>query len=67
MLSQSSFFSVNDLRLHFGLGAAESFDLEVRWPNGGEETLSRIAANRLVTIREGEGVIRTQEFHRAGH
>jgi enediyne biosynthesis protein E4 len=34
VLSQSSFYSCNDPRLHFGLGAATSVDLEVRWPDG---------------------------------
>ncbi|MCU1233363.1 MAG: hypothetical protein JWP63_1330 [Candidatus Solibacter sp.] len=66
VMSQASFYSVNDFRIHFGLGAADSVDLEVRWPNGGHETISKIAANRLVIIREGEGVVRTDEFRRRG-
>src|SRR6266705_1368901 len=37
VLSQSSFYSSNDSRLHFGLGAAEAADVEIRWPNGGRE------------------------------
>jgi hypothetical protein len=64
VLSQASFYSVNDSRLHFGLGAAESVDLQIRWPNGGIETISKVAADRLVVIREGEGVIRTEKFPR---
>jgi hypothetical protein len=36
VLSQSSYYSHDDLRLHFGLGAAAAADtIEVRWPNGG--------------------------------
>ena len=37
VLSQSSYYSHDDLRLHtFGLGAAARVDdIEVRWPNGG--------------------------------
>jgi hypothetical protein len=31
VLSQASFYSVNDFRPHFGLGAAEAADLEIRW------------------------------------
>ncbi|MDQ6699132.1 MAG: CRTAC1 family protein, partial [Acidobacteriota bacterium] len=31
VMSQSSFYSANDSRLHFGLGMAESADLEIRW------------------------------------
>jgi hypothetical protein len=62
VLSQSSYLSVNDSRLHFGLGAASAVDIEVRWPLGGVETFSGIAANRLVLITEGSGIVRTQEL-----
>jgi enediyne biosynthesis protein E4 len=57
VLSQSSYLSVNDSRLHFGLGAAGSVDLEVRWPNGGTEKFARVAADRLVRIKEGSGIL----------
>jgi len=30
--SQSSFYSSNDPRLHFGLGPEKSADIEIRWP-----------------------------------
>ena len=33
-VSQSSYYSCNDPRLHFGLGATASADIEVYWPNG---------------------------------
>jgi hypothetical protein len=59
VLSQSSFYSANDFRLHFGLGAAESCDLEIRWPNGGTETIAKVPANRLVTIKEGSGIVKS--------
>jgi hypothetical protein len=58
VLAQSSYLSVNDRRLHFGLGAATSADLEIVWPNGGRETVKDVAANRLVVIREGAGIVR---------
>jgi hypothetical protein len=57
VLSQSSFYSVNDSRLHFGLGAAEAADLQVRWPSGAVETYPKVAADRLVVIKEGEGIV----------
>jgi hypothetical protein len=57
VLSQSSYLSVNDSRLHFGLGAAATVDLEIRWPNGGTEKFARVAADRLVRIKEGSGII----------
>ncbi len=59
VLSQSSFYSVNDLRLHFGLGEATVADLEIRWPNGQLETVKKVAADQLVFIKEGSGVVRT--------
>ena len=62
VLSQSSFYSAGDFRLHFGLGAAESADLEIRWPLGTREVLKNVAADRLVVIREGEGIIESHPF-----
>jgi hypothetical protein len=62
VLSQSSFYSVNDLRLHFGLGAAAAADLTVRWPNGAVQSFAGVEAGRLVTIREGEGIVSEQRF-----
>ncbi len=57
VLSQSSFYSSNDPRLHFGLGQFTAADVDIHWPNGLRETLKRVAANRLITVREGAGVI----------
>ena len=37
VMAQSSYLSVNDRRLHFGLGTASSANLEIRWPNGERE------------------------------
>ena len=56
--AQSSFYSVNDRRLHFGLGAAQTADLLIRWPNGREEAVAGIKADRVATITEGKGVTR---------
>ncbi len=56
VLSQSSFYSANDLRLHFGLGAVKTVDLEIRWPSGAKEKLTHVAADQLVTLTEGQGV-----------
>jgi len=57
MLSQSSFYSCNDPRLHFGLGTFASVDIEVYWPNGLHERFKSIQANQLVTLREGMGIV----------
>jgi len=57
VLSQSSFYSCNDPRLHFGLGAMGSVDIEVAWPNGRNEKFKGIGANQQVTLREGKGIV----------
>src|SRR6266508_145996 len=55
--SQSSYYSHNDQRLHFGLGQYEKADMiEIRWPNGQIETLKDVAANQILTIKEQSGV-----------
>ena len=55
---QSSYLSVNDRRLHFGLGAAKTADIEIRWPNGTAEHIAGVTANQLVEIMEGAGITR---------
>ena len=55
VLSQSSFYSCNDPRLHFGLGGLTSADLDVYWPNGLHENFKHLPANQLITLREGAG------------
>ena len=62
VLAQSSFYSANERRLHFGLGAATTADLAIRWTNGNTEKISNVAADQLVMIREGAGIIRRQKF-----
>jgi hypothetical protein len=63
--AQSSYLSVNDRRLHFGLGTASVADLEIRWPSGGRESLKAVPADRLITVREGEGLVNTEIFSTA--
>jgi hypothetical protein len=54
VLSQSSFYSQNDLRLHFGLGPAKSADIEIRWPSGLKEFYAGVQANQILRLREGD-------------
>lgn len=61
-MSQSSYVSANDPRLHFGLGAAESVDIEVRWPLGSMQTFKNIATNQLITLVEGSGEIKAEKL-----
>ena len=60
--AQSSFYSVNDRRLHFGLGAETITQVGIRWPSGAVETIPNVAANQLVVVREASGIIRQQKF-----
>jgi len=62
VLAQSSYLSVNDRRLHFGLGAEIKADVEVRWPNARVEKLDHVTADQLVVVREGSGIVRTSNF-----
>ena len=57
VVSQSSYYSASDPRLHFGLGAETRADIEIHWPSGHLETLKAVHSNQLVTIVEGAGII----------
>ena len=54
----SSYLGQNDLRQHFGLGAERRVDtLMIRWPSGKTDVVNNIAANQIITVREGEGIV----------
>ncbi len=54
--SGSSFISNNDMRVHFGLGAATKIDsVEVRWPSGMTETFAKVPTDKLNELKEGSG------------
>jgi hypothetical protein len=58
-----SYLSQNDLRLHFGLGTATKIDsAEIRWPTGKTETLKDIAADKIYTVVEGQGIQKSDPF-----
>jgi hypothetical protein len=57
VLSQSSFYSCNDSRLHFGLGQATTADLVIYWPSGLTEKYPTVKCDQLITIREAHGII----------
>jgi hypothetical protein len=55
VLSQSSYYSHDDLRLHFGLGTSTQADrVEVRWPSGQVDVLRNVPAGMRARIKEGE-------------
>ncbi|MFZ0958773.1 MAG: CRTAC1 family protein [Candidatus Sulfotelmatobacter sp.] len=64
VLSQSSFYSCNDSRLHFGLGGFASVDLDIYWPNGLHEKYKGLSANQLITLREGSGIVKNKGWAR---
>jgi hypothetical protein len=65
VLSQSSFYSCNDPRLHFGLGNNTAVSLEVHWPSGLVESLKRVPINGLITLREGLGQVPNRGWSKA--
>jgi hypothetical protein len=62
VISQSSYLSVNDSRLHFGLGAATAADIEIRWPRGRVEKFDAVEADQLLHIKEGSGITSARKF-----
>jgi hypothetical protein len=61
----SSYLSQNELRAHFGLGAATSVKrLEVLWPSGRSETIPGVAADQIVVVQEGKGVVERVPFRK---
>jgi hypothetical protein len=53
----SSYLSQNDLRLHFGLGQETKIDtVQVQWPNSPAEKFQNLAADKIYTLVEGQGI-----------
>jgi hypothetical protein len=63
VMSGSSYYSQNDLRLHFGLGRAARIDaLEVAWPSGLKEAFRDLPADHLFVIEETKGIASRRPF-----
>jgi enediyne biosynthesis protein E4 len=63
--SGGSYESASELVLTFGLGAAAQADeIEVRWPSGLTERLKNVAADQMVTLKEGAGLVAAQKLNR---
>jgi len=55
--SDGSYESSSDSRLHVGLGPNTVVsDLSVTWPSGRVDRFSNVQADRVITIKEGQGV-----------
>ena len=48
--SGGSYLASHDPRLHFGLGAATSAQVEIRWPDGTHQTIEKVAANQVLRV-----------------
>ena len=58
VMSGSSYYSQNDLRLHFGLGKANKVDdLEIAWPSGRKETFKHLPVNQFLVVEETRGIV----------
>ncbi len=54
--SGSSYLSSSDMRLHYGLGDADTIDrVDVLWPSGLQETFSEVKVDAFTTLVEGMG------------
>ena len=52
--SSGSYYSHNDLRVHFGIGkAAKINSIEVKWLGSGTDKISNVASNQVIKIKEG--------------
>jgi hypothetical protein len=58
--SGGSYFSQNDLRLHFGLDQAKRVDsVQVRWLSGQIDQFHDLDANRLYVLEEGGKILKS--------
>jgi hypothetical protein len=58
--SGSSYLSQSEFPLTFGLGdpvSGKLVNLEIAWPSGRKGSISHIAANQFLTIKEGTGIL----------
>ena len=52
----ASYLSHSDLRVHFGLDAAQAIDrVEITYPNGSTYAIENVPANKLLVVRQGQG------------
>ena len=59
--SGGSYFSQNDMRMHFGLEQATKVDMvEIRWLSGQVDQLKDLEVNRLYVIQEGGKILKAE-------
>jgi hypothetical protein len=52
--TSGSYLSASDGQVHFGLGSDKEATVEIIWPSGTKQVLEKIAADRIVTVKEPE-------------
>ena len=58
--SGGSYFSQNDLRMHFGLDKATKIDsIEVRWLSGQVDEFKNLDVNQLHVLQEGGKILKS--------
>ena len=63
--SGGSYLSQSDLRLAFGVGKRTKIDLiEVHWPSGTIDKIADTAVNKILTIKEGQGIAEQKDLNR---
>lgn len=63
VMSGSGYYSHNDLRLHFGLGAAKKVDLlEIAWPSGAKDSFRDLDANQFLVVTESARTVKKQTY-----
>jgi hypothetical protein len=57
----SSYCSQSELPVTFGLGSAEKVSqIEIVWPSGQRDVITEVAANQVITLQEGKGIVSAQ-------
>jgi hypothetical protein len=65
--SGSSYLSQSELVLTFGLGQKSKVkSVQVEWPSGKIDKLTNIAADQIITVEEGKGIVATAKFSIGG-
>ena len=61
--SGGSYYSQNDMRMHFGLEQATKVDsVEIRWLSGQVDQVKDLDVNRLYVIQEGGKILKAEEL-----
>jgi hypothetical protein len=58
----SGYLSMNPKEQHFGLGRSQSADVQIIWPNGEQQKLENLTANRTHTVRQSENAQKTSRI-----